>query len=108
MYLAEMLVHLVEGESEREEPLGGLAARPANEAVAPHCIERRGMGGEGLLNVNQGRRLRARAQRGSAGAQEIFDRRRNLPHRRRELRLNLIRQIAADCAAEDDDVMAQP
>src|SRR6185437_4169394 len=69
--LAEMLAHLVQREAEREEPLRGLAARAADQAVAAHRIEFLGMGGECQLDFRQGWRLCARAQRGAAGLQEV-------------------------------------
>src|SRR6185312_4028877 len=42
VHLAEMLAHLVQREAEREEPLRGLAARAADQAVAAHRIPRNG------------------------------------------------------------------
>ena len=109
MHLAEMLAHLLAARSRARRTARPVSLGvPADQPVAPHRIERLGMGGECLLDLIAAAAAvcaRAARRRWSAG-----NRRRpaRSSERRCQPRLDGLRQFAADGAAEDDDVVAQP
>src|SRR5581483_7081717 len=108
MHLLEMLADLLQRKAERIEAFGRLAGHAADQAVAADRAELLGVLMEDGLDLAEIGRSLPRTQRVGARAKEIARDLGDAPDLRLQARLRLRRQLAADRAAEDDDVVAQP